>query len=220
MSTFSTYRGFLLDPFQSEALAAISRGDSLIVAAPTGSGKTLVAEYAIDHALEAGERVVYTAPIKALSNQKFRDFTERWGESKVGILTGDVSIRPEAPCCIMTTEIFRNCIFEGSRLDAVRWCIFDEIHFIDDAERGTVWEESVIFAPPGIRFVCLSATVPNLDELAGWMSKARGAPFAVVRTAERPVPLEHRFFTPRGGPMDLDRLRKTARPWKPGPPPV
>lgn len=211
----ATYRGLVLDPFQVDALAAIDQNRSTIVAAPTGSGKTLIAEYAIERALAAGERVVYTAPIKAISNQKYRDFAARWGEDKVGILTGDVAIRPDAPCCIMTTEIFRNCIFEGSRLDDVRWCVFDEIHFIHDAERGTVWEESIIFAPPHIRFVCLSATVPNLSELAGWMSKTRGAPFAVISTTERPIPLEHRFFTPLDGPMDLERLRKTAKPWRP-----
>ena len=168
------YLGVTLDTFQEDAVAAIDQGRSLIVAAPTGCGKTLIAEYAIDVSIKLGKRVVYTAPIKALSNQKYRDFRKRFGEARVGIHTGDVTINPEAEVLIMTTEIFRNLILENSpRLADVYYTVFDEIHYIDDPERGTVWEESIILAPKDIRFMCLSATVPNLHELAQWMERVR-----------------------------------------------
>jgi superfamily II RNA helicase len=191
-----TYRGFTLYPFQTEAIAAIEAGRSVIVAAPTGAGKTLVADFAIEHALGAGERIVYTSPVKALSNQKYRDFRTILGDD-VGIMTGDVTINPEAPLLIMTTEVFRNTIFEDpERVREIGWVVFDEVHYLDDFDRGTVWEESIIFAPEHIRFVCLSATVPNVRELAAWMEKERAHAIDVVESNWRPVPLEHFMHLP------------------------
>ncbi|MEN8150197.1 MAG: DEAD/DEAH box helicase [Planctomycetota bacterium] len=207
----TTFRGFDLYPFQTEAIGAIERRHSVIVAAPTGAGKTLVADYAIEACLNAGERIVYTSPIKALSNQKFRDFRERHGDA-VGIMTGDVTINGDAPLLIMTTEVFRNTIFENpGRLKGTRYVVFDEVHYIDDQDRGTVWEESIIFAPDHIRFVCLSATVPNVKELASWIRRTRGGRIDVVVHLERPVPLRHFLHTPGAGMIKLaDAKRKFA----------
>ena len=196
MAKFKEYESaggqeFELDPFQQEAVEAIDAGRSVLVAAPTGAGKTVVAEYAVELALGRGERVIYTAPIKALSNQKFRDFRSRFGD-QVGIMTGDVTINGDAPALIMTTEIFRNALFEESgRFDDARFLIFDEVHYINDLERGTVWEESIIFAPAGMQFICLSATMPNVQELADWISEVRGSDVHVVRETHRPVPLRY-----------------------------
>lgn len=206
------YLGFTLDPFQEQAVRAIDEGHSVIVSAPTGCGKTLIAEYAVDVSMYLGRKVVYTAPIKALSNQKFRDFRKRFGEHAVGIHTGDVTMNPDAPLLIMTTEIFRNLILEESdRLEGIHYAVFDEIHYLDDPERGTVWEESIILAPPSIRFLCLSATVPNIGELADWMSTVRGTDFVVVKEHVRPVPLRHHLFSAKYGPMPLKAVRKKYR---------
>jgi len=203
------YLNLDLDPFQQKAFAAVDRGESLIVAAPTGCGKTLIAEYAVDVSMREGRRSVYTAPIKALSNQKYRDFRKRFGDDVVGIQTGDVTINPDARLLIMTTEIFRNLILEDSpRLDDIYYAIFDEIHYLDDPERGTVWEESIILAPAGIRFMCLSATVPNIRELAAWMGTVRGTAFTVIEETHRPVPLRHSFFNPKFGLMNLKSIRR------------
>ncbi|MHC4600123.1 MAG: DEAD/DEAH box helicase, partial [Planctomycetota bacterium] len=205
------YRGLDLDGFQRQAIEAIQENRSVIVAAPTGAGKTLIAEYALDKCLAEGKRAVYTAPIKALSNQKFRDFGGTWGE-KVGILTGDVTIHPDAQVLIMTTEIFRNTLFESpERLADLSTVIFDEIHFLDDPERGTVWEESIIFAPPGLRFVFLSATISNLEELSGWIEEVRGESLRVVREADRPVPLHQNLFVGGKGPGSWDDFRLAWR---------
>ena len=206
------YHNLHLDAFQEKAVHAVDRGDSLIIAAPTGCGKTLVAEYAVEKSLEKNLRVVYTAPIKALSNQKYRDFRARFGEETVGIQTGDVTINQHAPLLIMTTEIFRNLILEGSgRLDSVYYAVFDEIHYLDDPERGTVWEESIILAPPEIRFMCLSATVPNIEELAQWMSSVRACRFDVITETHRPVPLRHFLYSPKYGNITPKGLRKKYR---------
>jgi superfamily II RNA helicase len=206
------YLNLQLDPFQEKAFAAVDKGESLIVAAPTGCGKTLLAEYAVEVSMGQGKRAVYTAPIKALSNQKYRDFRKRFGDEVTGIQTGDVTINPEARLLIMTTEIFRNLILEGSpRLQDVHYVIFDEIHYLDDPERGTVWEESIILAPPSIRFMCLSATVPNIRELASWMSSVRSTPFHVIEESRRPVPLRHMFYHPKFGIMNLKSIRRKYR---------
>jgi superfamily II RNA helicase len=203
------YLGVTLDPFQEKAVDAIDKGTSLIVAAPTGCGKTLIAEYAIEVSIKKGKRVVYTAPIKALSNQKYRDFRKRFGEERVGINTGDVTINPEADVLIMTTEIFRNLILENSaRLDNVYYTVFDEIHYLDDPERGTVWEESIILAPKDIRFMCLSATVPNIHELAQWMEQVRASQVIVIEETHRPVPLEHFLYSPKFGVMTIKDVKK------------
>jgi len=187
-------REFELDPFQEGAVRAIDAGRSVLVAAPTGAGKTVVAEYAVELALRRGERVLYTAPIKALSNQKFRDFRSRFGD-RVGILTGDVTLNGDAPALIMTTEIFRNALFEESgRFDDARTLIFDEVHYINDLERGTVWEESILFAPAGMQFICLSATMPNVQELADWIAEVRGTEVEVIRETHRPVPLRYHIL--------------------------
>lgn len=185
---------FQLDPFQLQAIEWIEKEHSLLVSAPTGSGKTLIAEKAVEKALTRGERVIYTAPIKALSNQKFRDFQEHFGKETVGILTGDVSINPDAPLLIMTTEIYRNCLFENSeRIEKIGWVIFDEVHYLDDPQRGTVWEEALLFTPPEIRILALSATIPNVKELADWIRQIHQRPIAVIEEAHRPVPLHFLF---------------------------
>jgi superfamily II RNA helicase len=206
------YLGFTLDLFQEKAVNAINEGKSLIVAAPTGCGKTLIAEYAVEASMKKGKRVIYTAPIKALSNQKYRDFRKRFGDEVVGIHTGDVTMNPEARLLIMTTEIFRNLILENSpRLSDVYYTVFDEIHYLDDPERGTVWEESIILAPKDIRFMCLSATVPNIYELAQWMEKVRSSPVTVIEEKHRPVPLRHFLYSPKFGIMSIKQVQKMYR---------
>lgn len=203
------YQNLELDPFQIAAVESIDRGESLIVAAPTGCGKTLIAEYAVEESIKQGKRAVYTAPIKALSNQKYRDFRRRFGDEVVGIQTGDVTINPEARLLIMTTEIFRNLILEDSpRLVDIYYVIFDEIHYLDDPDRGTVWEESIILAPPEIRFMCLSATVPNIRELASWMGTVRNTRFTIVEENHRPVPLKHHFYHPKFGLISIKGIKR------------
>jgi len=204
------WKGKTLSPFQVRAVEAIRAGHDVLVAAPTGAGKTLVAEYAIEDAVKRGRRTIYTAPIKALSNQKYRDF--RAEGIDVGLMTGDVTIHPGAQVLVMTTEILRNSIFENPRtLEPVEYVVFDEVHFMDDVERGSVWEESLIFAPKEVRFVCLSATIPNAEELGAWLSEIRGRATIVIQSSKRPVPLDHRFWTKHSGafePDELDRIRK------------
>jgi superfamily II RNA helicase len=207
------YQGFTLDRFQQEALDAIARNENVIVAAPTGAGKSLIAHYAIEKALEQGKRVIYTAPIKALSNQKYRELSEQF-PGRVGISTGDVSIDSHSPAVIMTTEIFRNTIFDDpERIHDVAWVIFDEVHYLDDADRGTVWEESLIFAPPNVRVVALSATVSNLDEFAAWLTEVRGTPARVVLETHRPVPLTVHVASTEGGVRPLSQVAQL----RPGP---
>jgi superfamily II RNA helicase len=206
------YLGLTLDPFQEKAFRFIDEGKSVIVTAPTGCGKTLIAEYAVEISLQMHKKVVYTAPIKALSNQKYRDFRKRFGGDTVGIHTGDVTINPEAPLLIMTTEIFRNIILEdSSRLQDIYYVVFDEVHYLDDEERGTVWEECIILAPAQIRFLCLSATVPNIDELASWMGSVRNTIFEVIKENTRPVPLRHYLYSAKYGVINLKTVRKLYR---------
>ncbi|MBN1353116.1 MAG: DEAD/DEAH box helicase [Candidatus Omnitrophica bacterium] len=198
----------IYDPFQEEAIKYIKEGHSVIVSAPTGAGKTVIAEYVINDCLEKGVKAVYTAPIKALSNQKFREFQEKFPE-KIGILTGDVSINPEAPILIMTTEIFRNKVLEErTGLDEYAWIIFDEIHYIDDYERGTVWEESLIFLPKHMKLLALSATIPNIGDFSEWIHSIHKKPLKIVKENKRPVPL-HFFYQCQG--EILDNLNKVRR---------
>ena len=183
----------IYDRFQQEAIDFINQGHSVIVCAPTGAGKTAIAEHVIEQSLHANQKVIYTAPVKALSNQKFRDFQKQHPD-KVGILTGDVSINPDAPILIMTTEIFRNKILdEPQSLKKFSWVIYDEIHYIDNYERGTVWEESLMLLPNHIRIVGLSATVPNIEEFSSWLESVHKTPLKVIIEKNRPVPLHFRF---------------------------
>src|SRR3989338_1416992 len=205
-----TFHGKTLDPFQEDALRHLEDGFSVVVSAPTGSGKTLIAEYAIDMALKSRKVAVYTAPIKALSNQKYVDFCAQYGEHEIGIMTGDVVINPDAPILIMTTEVYRNMVLSHDPfVEHVRFLIIDEVHFINDPERCTVWEESIIFSPSSVRFLCLSATIPNAREFADWIESIHHHQVKVVEHHERPVPLEHLFYDLQAGLTDFDTLRKT-----------
>jgi len=196
------------DPFQQKAIDYIKNDCSVIVSAPTGAGKTAIAEYVITDCLAKKKNAIYTAPIKALSNQKFRDFKETYGD-KIGILTGDVTINPAAPILIMTTEIFRNKVIEEeSTLGDYSWIIFDEIHYLDDYERGTVWEESLIFLPHHMKILALSATIPNIDEFAGWIQSIHKKPIKIVIENKRPVPL-HFFYQCQG--KIIDSLNEVKR---------
>lgn len=201
---------FKLDKFQEASIAAVDANQSVLVSAPTGAGKTVIAEYLINKCLTEGRGVIYTAPIKALSNQKFREF-ERLFPGKVGIITGDVNINPTAPLLIMTTEIFRNKVLElQSSLDNHKWIIFDEIHYLDNVERGTVWEESLIFLPKHMRLLGLSATIPNIDQFADWLRKIHSHTIKVVKENRRPVPLHFLFQCGNIIYDDLDSLKKTV----------
>jgi len=205
------WRGYILNPFQRAAIAAIRADRDVLVSAPTGAGKTLVAEYAIEHCIQSGRRAIYTAPIKALSNQKFRDF-RALKEFEVGIMTGDVTMRATAPLVIMTTEIFRNSIFErGPELLDLGLIVFDEVHYMDDPERGTVWEESIIFLPGSARLLALSATVSNLAQFGEWVSQVRGREMATVVSTDRPVPLLHYLHLPGLGPKRADKVKQLPR---------
>ncbi|MFA5089935.1 MAG: DEAD/DEAH box helicase [Candidatus Omnitrophota bacterium] len=183
----------IYDRFQKEAIDYINQGHSVIVSAPTGAGKTAIAEHVILACIEKKIGAIYTAPIKALSNQKFRDFQKQFGDN-IGILTGDVSLNPNAPVLIMTTEIFRNKILNDPKsLDKYSWIIFDEVHYLDNYERGTVWEESLIFLPKHMKILCLSATIPNIKQLSLWVESIHDKTVKVVIEDKRPVPL-HFFF--------------------------
>jgi len=183
----------IYDRFQQEAIDYINQGLSVIVSAPTGAGKTAIAEHIINGSIQNKIGVIYTAPIKALSNQKFRDFQNQFGEN-IGILTGDVSINPDAQVLIMTTEIFRNKVLdEPESLKKYSWIIFDEIHYIDNVERGTVWEESLIFLPKHMQILGLSATIPNIQQFSSWIESIHHKPIKIVVEEKRPVPL-HFFF--------------------------
>jgi ATP-dependent RNA helicase HelY len=194
---------FVLDRFQREALAAIDLDRNVLVAAPTGAGKTVVAEHAVARALAAGRRAFYTTPIKALSNQKYADLVRIHGSDQVGLLTGDNAVNPGAGVVVMTTEVLRNMVYAGSpALDGLAWVVLDEVHFLQDTYRGPVWEEVIVHTPPSVRFVCLSATVSNAEELAGWITAARG-PTETVVEHERPVDLVNHFLVYDKGTGDL-----------------
>jgi len=203
------FKEFILDPFQVEAVESIEKNNSVVVSAATGTGKTLIADYAVNKFRTLNKRVVYTAPIKALSNQKYRDFKKEYGEENVGIMTGDVVINPTAHLVIMTTEIYRNMLLTNDPIiNTISYVIFDEIHFMSDIERGTIWEESIIFSPNTIRFLCLSATIPNAKYFAAWISNIKKHTVDVVSYTKRAVPLNHFLFDVDHGVISMDEARK------------
>jgi ATP-dependent RNA helicase HelY len=181
----------------------LDEGQSVLVSAPTGSGKTVVAEYAVHLALAEGAKAFYTTPIKALSNQKYGDLRRRYGAEQVGLLTGDNSINGQAPIVVMTTEVLRNMIHaEPGRLADLRYVVLDEVHYLQDPYRGGVWEEVILGAPANVTLVCLSATVANADQLAAWISEVRGATGVVIEQ-HRPVELKNLFVV---GDRSAERL--------------
>ncbi|MGA0064447.1 MAG: DEAD/DEAH box helicase [Ilumatobacteraceae bacterium] len=204
---------FPIDRFQDAAIEVLDRGESVLVAAPTGSGKTVIAEYAIHRCVDSGRRAFYTAPIKALSNQKFNDLRSIWGDAAVGLLTGDNAINSDAPIVVMTTEVLRNMIYaRSSAVDELGVVILDEVHFLQDAYRGPVWEEVIIHLPPEVQLVCLSATVSNADEIADWLTTVRGPTRSVVES-KRPVPLQHvvAYGDARSNEVTFDEVLRNGR---------
>ncbi|RZM81842.1 DEAD/DEAH box helicase [Leptolyngbya iicbica LK] len=203
MLNLATLFPFQLDSFQKDAIRALDEGQSVVVCAPTGSGKTLVGEYAIHRALDRGKRVFYTTPLKALSNQKLRDFREQFGVDNVGLLTGDIAINRDAAIVVMTTEVFRNMLYGtrigevGTSLVDVEAVVLDECHYMNDRQRGTVWEESIIYCPPELQIVALSATVENGGQLTDWLSQVHG-PTQLIYSDFRPVPLHFHYCHSKG----------------------
>ncbi|MGZ4495796.1 MAG: DEAD/DEAH box helicase, partial [Nocardioides sp.] len=186
---FASLYDFELDDFQVRACKELEAGRGVLVAAPTGSGKTLVGEFAVHLALEQGRKCFYTAPIKALSNQKFNDLVDRYGADQVGLLTGDNTINGEAPIVVMTTEVLRNMLYAGSRtLLGLGFVVMDEVHYLADRFRGAVWEEVIIHLPESVALVSLSATVSNAEEFGDWLATVRGETTTIVEE-RRPVPL-------------------------------
>ena len=218
---------FELDDFQKEALNHIKNGKSVVVCAPTGAGKTCIAEFAIQMALKNGERIFYTTPLKALSNQKYSDFSLKYGEDKTGLLTGDTSINRDAQIVIMTTEVFRNMLYGTTfgdvknSLKNVKYVVLDEVHYMNDEQRGTVWEESIIYCPTDIQIIALSATVANSKELTDWINTVHSKT-ELVYTDFRPVPLRY-FYYDSSNPNTImplltpeGKLNKKIRPEKRG----
>ena len=235
---------FSLDDFQLEAIEALNQGHSVVVSAPTGSGKTLIGEYAIHRALAHGQKVFYTTPLKALSNQKLRDFREQFGAERVGLMTGDLTVNREASIVVMTTEIFRNMLYAEAEagddpLADVEAVVLDECHYMNDSQRGTVWEESIIHCPPVVQLVALSATVANAGQLTDWIEAVHG-PTRLVMSDFRPVPLQFSFCSAKGlhpllneagtglhpnckvwrAPKGHKRKGRSQRPPQPEPPPI
>ncbi|ETV90481.1 hypothetical protein, variant 1 [Aphanomyces invadans] len=186
---------FELDSFQKQAIVHLENHECVFIAAHTSAGKTVVAEYAIAMSQKHMTRTIYTSPIKALSNQKYRDFRTKFGQDNVGLITGDVSINPEASCLVMTTEILRSMLYRGA--DVIRdieWVVFDEIHYLNDSERGVVWEEVIIMLPEHVSMVFLSATTPNTFEFSDWIGRTKQKKIHVISTFKRPVPLGHHLY--------------------------
>src|SRR2546427_5087016 len=202
---FRARHPFPLDDFQLEAVRAIAKDQSVIVSAPTGAGKTLVAEFAIQEALEHGKRLAYTTPLKALWNQKFADFTRTYGADVVGILTGDVKVNPGGRVLVMTTEILRNMFYTGG-LAELGYVVLDECHYMGDEGRGTVWEEIIVNAPFDVRLVALSATVANVKEIADWISIVH-RPIVPIYHPHRPVPLSYAVADLAGEIHEFDKVR-------------
>ncbi len=196
-SSFASRYPFALDGFQRDAIDAIDQGMSVLVAAPTGSGKTVVAEYAIERALDAGLKCFYTTPLKALSNQKYGDLVAAYGPGSVGLLTGDTTLNGEAPVVVMTTEVLRNMLYERSdALEGLTSVVLDEVHYLQDPYRGAVWEEVLIHLPGSVNVVCLSATISNAEEFGEWVQSLRGQTRVVIEE-KRPIPLEHHYLIGR-----------------------
>ncbi len=235
---------FPLDEFQLEAIEALNQGHSVVVSAPTGSGKTLVGEYAIHRAISHERKVFYTTPLKALSNQKLRDFREQFGSQNVGLMTGDLSVNREASIVVMTTEIFRNMLYaeadqDDDPLADVEAVVLDECHYMNDSQRGTVWEESIIHCPSSVQLVALSATVANAGQLTDWIEQVHG-PTRLVLSDFRPVPLHFSFCSAKGlhpllndagtglhpnskvwrAPKGYKRKGRSPKPPQPEPPPI
>ena len=221
---------FPLDEFQMDALRALDSDRSVVVSAPTGSGKTVIGELAVYMAMALGQRVVYTTPLKALSNQKFGDFQRQFGRERVGLLTGDTSINRDADVLLMTTEVFRNMLLQpesDNPLARVSAVVLDEFHYMNDPGRGTVWEESCILCPPTTRIIALSATMANADSIASWLTKIHG-PTELIASSFRPVPLRYLFADnlgleplfvagdagPGGRPDEPQSPKKRRQKWK------
>ncbi len=210
---------FPLDNWQLHAVSAIHAGHNVLVTAKTGSGKTLVGEYQIAYSLKQGKRVFYTTPIKSLSNQKYHDLKHLFPHNSVGILTGDIKFNPEADIVVMTTEILRNLLFKQATptaaigtagqisLSNVGAVVFDEVHYINDADRGHVWEETLILLPPEIQLILLSATIDSPEEFAGWLGEAKQRPISLLKTTHRIVPLVHGIFDPTQKELPLRPLK-------------
>ena len=190
---------FELDEFQKDACNFIDNGKSVVVCAPTGAGKTVIAQHAIHRAIEENKRIFYTTPLKALSNQKYYDFSEKYGSEKVGLLTGDTSINRSGQIVVMTTEVFRNMLYGtnfgsvSDNMKDVKYVVLDEVHYMNDEQRGTVWEESIIYCPTNVQIIALSATVANADELTDWINTVHSKT-ELVNTDFRPVPLRFFYF--------------------------
>ncbi len=189
LDEFAGLYDFPLDDFQVRACREIEAGGGVLVAAPTGSGKTIVGEFAVHLGLKTGRKCFYTTPIKALSNQKYHDLVARYGEERVGLLTGDHTVNGEAPIVVMTTEVLRNMLYAGSRtLLGLGFVVMDEVHYLADRERGAVWEEVIIHLPESVALISLSATVSNAEEFGEWLTTVRGSMGTIVEE-RRPVPL-------------------------------
>jgi ATP-dependent RNA helicase HelY len=218
LQSFRTLYDFELDPFQIEACRALAGGDGVLVAAPTGSGKTVVGEFAVHLALANGHKCFYTTPIKALSNQKYADLVNRYGAAKVGLLTGDNSVNGEAPIVVMTTEVLRNMLYASSpTLAGLAYVVMDEVHYLADRFRGAVWEEVIIHLPESVRVVALSATVSNAEEFGEWMREVRGGDAGndtvVIVDEHRPVPLlQHMLVGARLYDLFVDTGKDGDRP--------